>query len=366
MAMNKKSLDIAIGSLHFNPVSAFSGANWNGTDDTFTQQFYEQNLSQFWRPEDVSLQSDLFVWKVLPDTVKHAYALNLLILTFLDTYQGDIGMPVVSRSIADEFHQRKAVINWMAAMENAVHAKSYSNIFMTFLSTQEIDELFAWGKQNRNLQNIMTLIVGQYEKLDQMNYMKKYNPSQVDFSDEQFKETQWKAMVASVFLETWLFYSGFYYPLYFYGQGKMMQAGEIINLILRDEAIHGLYVGKLAIEIYQSFSKEKQEVLNDWMMDFMKKLYKEQEELAETVYDPVDLTHDVKVFVRYNCNKALMNLGFDPVYEHEEVNPVVLNGLNTETKTMDYFSMKGNGYQKMKSVALDDDDFVFNKPKINQ
>lgn len=366
MAMNKKSLDIAIGSLHFNPVSAFSGANWNGTDDTFTQQFYEQNLSQFWRPEDVSLQSDLLVWKVLPDTVKHAYALNLLILTFLDTYQGDIGMPVVSRSIADEYHQRKAVINWMAAMENAVHAKSYSNIFMTFLSTQEIDELFAWGKQNRNLQNIMTLIVGQYEKLDQMNYTKKYNPSQVDFSDEQFKETQWKAMVASVFLETWLFYSGFYYPLYFYGQGKMMQAGEIINLILRDEAIHGLYVGKLAIEIYQSFSKEKQEVLNDWMMDFMKKLYKEQEELSETVYDPVDLTHDVKVFVRYNCNKAVMNLGFDPVYEHEEVNPVVLNGLNTETKTMDYFSMKGNGYQKMKSVALDDDDFVFNKPKINQ
>lgn len=366
MAINKKTLDLSIGSLHFNPVSAYSGANWNGTDDTFTQQFYEQNLSQFWRPEDVSLQSDLLVWKVLPDTVKHAYSLNLLILTFLDTYQGDIGMPVVSRSIPDEFHQRKAVINWMAAMENAVHAKSYSNIFMTFLSTQEIDELFAWGKQNRNLQNIMNLIVGQYEKLDQMNHAKKYNPSAVDFSDEQFKETQWKAMVASVFLETWLFYSGFYYPLYFYGQGKLMQAGEIINLILRDEAIHGLYIGKLAVEIFNSFSKEKQTSLETWMLDFMKRLYKEQEELAENVYDPVDLTHDVKVFVKYNCNKALMNLGFDAFYDHEEVNPVVLNGLNTETKTMDYFSMKGNGYQKMKSVALDDEDFSFAKPKINQ
>jgi len=366
MANEKKVVPFLPAKLHFNPVSAFSGANWNATDDTYTQQFYEQNLSQFWRPEDVSLQSDLLVWKLLPDTVKRAYSLNLLILTFLDTYQGDIGMPVVSRSMDDSHHQRKAVINWMAAMENAVHAKSYSNIFMTFLSAQEIDELFEWGKQNKNLQKIMEYIVGNYEKLDQMNYTRKYNPTEVNFTDDQYKEAQWKAMVASVFLETWLFYSGFYYPLYFYGQGKLMQAGEIINLILRDEAIHGLYIGKLSMEIFESFSSEKQTELSEWMLDFMNKLYKEQEELSETVYDPVDLTHDVKVFVRYNCNKALMNLGFDPHFEQEEVNPVVLNGLNTETKTMDYFSMKGNGYQKMKSVALEDDDFVFAKPKINK
>ena len=52
-------------------------------------------------------------------------------------------------------------------------------------------------------------------------------------------------------------------------------------------------------------------------------------------------SHDVKIFVRYNANKALMNLGFDPYFEPEDVNPVVLNGLNTETKTMDNFSMNG-------------------------
>ena len=352
--------------LIFTPKEEFSGANWNGKDDTFTQQFYEQNLSQFWRPEDVSLQSDILTWKMLNDKVKHAYSLNLLILTFLDTYQGDIGMPVVSRSMPDGMHQRKAVINWMAAMENAVHAKSYSNIFMTFLSTNEIDELFEWGKKNKNLQNIMTLIVGHYEELDQMNYLKKYSPEKITFSEEEFQVAQWKAMVASVFLETWLFYSGFYYPLYFYGQGKLMQAGEIINLILRDEAIHGLYIGKISQEIFSKFSKPKQTELTTWMQGFLQKLYQEQEELSETVYDPVDLTHDVKVFVRYNCNKALMNLGFEPQFEYEEVNPVVLNGLNTETKTMDYFSMKGNGYQKMKSVALNDDDFSFENKKINK
>lgn len=335
----------------------YDGANWNENEDGFTQTFYEQNLSQFWRPEDISLQPDLNVWHVLDPKIKRAYSLNLLVLTFLDTYQGDIGMPVVSRSLDEKYHQRKSVLNFMAAMENAVHAKSYSNIFMTYLMNDEIDELFVWGEKNRNLQNIMSLIVGYYENLDKLTYEKRYGIKEVD--DLEFAQAQWQAMVASVFLESCLFYSGFYYPLYFYGQGKLMQAGEIINLILRDESIHGLYVGNLAIELFQKFSEEKQKELSEWLHTYLQRIYREEVELIETIYDPVELSHDVKIFVRYNANKALMNLGFDPVFEYEEVNPVVLNGLNTETKTMDNFSMKGNGYQKMKSESLRDSDFYF-------
>jgi ribonucleoside-diphosphate reductase beta chain len=348
----------------YEPPRDFDGANWNHNEDPYTQIFYEQNLSQFWRPEDISLQPDLNVWNILSDEVKLAYSRNLLVLTFLDTYQGDIGMPVVSRSLSEREHQRKAVINFMAAMENAVHAKSYSNIFMTYMSNSEIDELFIWGEQNENLQNIMSLIVQTYEVLDRFNYLKKYDSEHENYSEEDFNEAKYKALVASVFLETWLFYSGFYYPLYFYGQGKLMQAGEMINLILRDESIHGLYVGRIAQEVFETFDQQKQEELKGWMFNLLHKLYREQSELVETIYDPVELSHDVKIFVRYNANKALMNLGFDPIYPYEEVNPVVLNGLNTETKTMDNFSMKGNGYQKMKSESLKDSDFYFEKPRI--
>ncbi|WP_162146960.1 class 1b ribonucleoside-diphosphate reductase subunit beta [Acholeplasma granularum] len=342
----------------------YEGANWNQLEDDYTQQFYEQNLSQFWRPEDISLQPDLNVWSILPENIQQAYAKNLLVLTFLDTHQGDIGMPVVSRSLDDHFHQRKAVLNFMGAMENAVHAKSYSNIFMTYMSNQEIDELFIWGEKHKNLQKIMQLIVGYYKELDRFNYIKQFMSDNKDYDQTAFDVAQFKAMVASVYLETWLFYSGFYYPLFFYGQGKLMQAGEIINLILRDESIHGLYVGRLAQEVFETFSNELQEELTTWVHEFLLELYHEQNELVESIYDAVDLTHDVKIFVRYNANKALMNLGFDPYFEPEDVNPVVLNGLNTETKTMDNFSMKGNGYQKMKSEMLKDTDFIFEKKKI--
>lgn len=340
----------------------YTGANWNEMEDEITQSFYDQNLSQFWRPEDIALQSDLNIWNILPDDVKDAYAKNLQVLTFLDTYQGDIGMPVVSRSMSDGYHQRKSVLNFMAAMENAVHAKSYSNIFMTYLNTDEINQLFVWGEKNIYLQSILDTIVSYYRELDKMTYERNYGLKQID--DFEFKLCQYRAMVASVFLESCLFYSGFYYPLWFYGQGKLMQAGEIINLILRDESVHGLYIGKLSRELFDSFDRETQEYCQEFTIGLLLKLYELEISLIEEIYDPVDLSHDVKIFVRYNANKALMNLGYDPYFEYEEVNPVVLNGLNTETKTMDNFSMKGNGYQKMKAESIQDEDFYFEKPSI--
>ncbi len=80
---------------------------------------------------------------------------------------------------------------------------------------------------------------------------------------------------------------------------------------------------------------------------------------AEDIYDQVNLTADVKKFIRYNANKALMNLGHETKFEDEEINPVVLNGLNTKTKSQDFFSMKGTGYKKATVEALRADDFYF-------
>ncbi|MDE1455194.1 ribonucleotide-diphosphate reductase subunit beta, partial [Bacillus paralicheniformis] len=225
---------------------------------------------------------------------------------------------------------------------NAVHAKSYSNIFMTLAPTEKITELFEWVKTNRYLQRKAEIIGGLYNAIEAGDDISLY-----------------KAMVASVYLESFLFYSGFYYPLYFYGQGKLMNSGEIISLIIRDEAIHGVYVGLLAQEIYNRQSPDVQIELRDFAVEVLAELYENEIAYTEDLYDQVGLTHDVKKFVRYNGNKALMNLGFDPYFEDETVNPIVLNGLDTKTKSHDFFSQKGNGYKKATVEALQDDDFYF-------
>lgn len=295
----------------------YDAADWSKPEDNFTQMFYNQNTKQFWLPEEISLNGDLLTWKTLSTVEKDTYMKALAGLTLLDTEQGNTGMPRIAEYVKG--HQRKAVLNFMAMMENAVHAKSYSNIFLTLASTEQINDVFQWVKDNRYLQTKAEIIVDIYNEI------------------EDDEEAIFKAMTASVLLESFLFYSGFYYPLYFYGQGKLMQSGEIVNLILRDEAIHGVYIGLLAQEIYKKQDGETQERLKEFTYELLNQLYENEILYTEDVYDQVGLASDVKKFVRYNANKALQNLGFEPHFEYEEVNPIVLNGLNTKTKSHDFF-----------------------------
>ncbi len=321
-------------------MSVFTAADWSQTDDNFTQMFYEQNIRQFWLPEEISLTGDLLAWKSMSEKEKEAYKKALAGLTLLDTEQGNTGMPLIMSKV--EGHQRKAVLNFMGMMENAVHAKSYSNIFISLATTEEIRALFKWVEDNKYLQKKARLITDLYNKVP--------SGTEVDL---------YKAMVASVFLESFLFYSGFYYPLLCYGQGRLMQSGEIINLIIRDEAIHGAYVGLLAQEIFNKQSEKTQIELREFVNDLLLTLYANEIEYTNEIYDPVDLSHDVKKFVRYNANKALQNLGFDVYFKEEEVNPVVINGLNTKSKSHDFFSMKGNSYKMAIIEPIKDEDFNF-------
>ncbi len=318
----------------------YSAADWSVSEDSYTQMFYEQNVRQFWLPEEISLNGDILSWKALSLKEKEVYKKALAGLTLLDTEQGNVGMPLIMQKV--EGHQKKAVLSFMGMMENAVHAKSYSNIFMTLASTEEIRELFEWVKGNKFLQFKANTVSNLYNKT--------IDGTEIDL---------YKAMVASVFLESFLFYSGFYYPLLCYGQGKLMQSGEIINLIIRDEAIHGSYVGKLAQELFSKQTEQVQEELKRFTLSLLTELYSNEVGYTHEVYDELGLSHDVKKFLRYNANKALNNLGLDSFFAEEEINPVVLNGLSTSSKSHDFFSMKGNSYKMAIVEPIKNEDFYF-------
>ena len=310
--------------------------NWNKEDDNFTQAFWEQNVKQFWLPEEISVSKDLKNWNELSERERTLYKRVLAGLTLLDTKQGNNGIPSMM-SLTENF-QRKAVLSFMGTMEE-IHAKSYSSIFTTLLSNREIDELFDWIETEETLQRKAELILEQYENT----------------KDEK---SLYLSMVTSVFLESFLFYSGFFYPLFLAGQGKMVASGEIISLILRDESLHGKYIGLLAQEKYNAFSDEVKKELNEKMYEIFNKLMENEMNYTKLIYAESGMENEVINFLKYNANRALENLGFDNYYEVETINPIVLNGLSTETKTHDFFSTKGNGYQKGIYEELEDEDFI--------
>ncbi|XTR39158.1 class 1b ribonucleoside-diphosphate reductase subunit beta [Paraclostridium tenue] len=320
----------------FNLNKVHKAVNWNKEDDGFTQAFWDQNVKQFWLPEEISVSKDLKNWNDLKESEKELYKKVLAGLTLLDTKQGNNGVPSMM-SLTDNL-QRKAVLSFMGTMEE-IHAKSYSSIFMTLLTTTQIDELFDWIESEPTLQRKADLVLAQYENTTDQRSL-------------------YLSMVTSVFLESFLFYSGFFYPLYLAGQGKMVASGEIISLILRDESLHGKYIGLLAQEIYDTFNEDEKFKLKVKMYEIFEALMENEINYTKKIYEGSGLIDEVINFLQYNANRALENLGFEDYYKVSEINPIVLNGLSTETKSHDFFSTKGNGYQKGIYEELEDEDFI--------
>ncbi|NKU17505.1 hypothetical protein GS907_02315 [Rhodococcus hoagii] len=102
----------------------------------------------------------------------------------------------------------------------SVHAKSYSQIFSTLCTTREIDDAFRWSEENPNLQRKAQIVLDYYKGDDPL-----------------------KRKVASTLLESFLFYSGFYLPMYWASRAKLTNTADVIRLIIRDEAVHGYYIG---------------------------------------------------------------------------------------------------------------------------
>lgn len=316
--------------------------NWNKEDD-MTNVFWRQNISQMWVETEFKVSKDLSSWSGMSDNEKDTFKKVLAGLTGLDTHQADDGMPLIMLHTEDL--RKKAVYSFMGMMEQ-VHAKSYSHIFSTLISSKETDELLdVWVLNNEHLKFKADKIVSRYHKL---------------FDKNASLYDQYMARVASVFLESFLFYSGFYYPLYLAGQGRMTTSGEIIRKILLDESIHGVFTGLDAQTIRPQLSQEEQEHADKEMYELLDELYANEQEYTRALYDKIGLTEDVMNYVTYNANKALANLGFEPYYEEKGFNPIIENALDTSTKNHDFFSVKGDGYVLALNVEpLQDEDFVF-------
>ena len=315
----------------------YEAVNWNRNGQNLVKVFWDQQWKQIWFPEEIAVSKDVKQWSQFEH--QETYKQVLAGLTLLDTIQTNIGMNEIARYAPDL--QEKALYTVFASFE-AIHAKSYSYIFTTLCTNSEIDTIFEWVKSNHYLQYKANRISDVYRSIRENDLV-----------------SLWKAMFASVMLESFLFYSGFFYPLYLGGQGMLRNSAEVISLILRDESIHGVAVGYFAQQRFQQFPDSLKEELKVWGYEFLLDLYHNELEYTDDVYAETGLGPEVKSFVRYNANKALMNLGLDTMFPDEEINPIVMNGIRNEGSTYDFFSQKGSTYAVAKVAPITDETFRF-------
>ena len=102
--------------------------NWNTIPDEKDLEVWDRLTGNFWLPEKVPVSNDIKSWNTLNDLEKQTTMRVFTGLTLLDTIQGTVGA-VSMLPDAKTLHE-EAVYTNIAFMES-VHAKSYSNIFMT-------------------------------------------------------------------------------------------------------------------------------------------------------------------------------------------------------------------------------------------
>ncbi len=310
--------------------------NWNRIEDEKDLEVWNRLVNNFWLPEKVPLSNDVQSWATLTPDEQLLTMRVFTGLTLLDTIQGTVGaVSLIPDAVTPH---EEAVLTNIAFMES-VHAKSYSSIFSTLCSTQEIDDAFRWSVENPNLQKKAQIILDYYHGNDPL-----------------------KRKVASTLLESFLFYSGFYLPIYWSSKAKLTNTADLIRLIIRDEAVHGYYIGYKFQKGLEKETEARREELKDYAFSLMYELYENEIQYTQALYDPVGLTEDVKKFLHYNANKALMNLGYEAMFPKEmtDVNPAILSALSPNAdENHDFFSGSGSSYVIGKAVATEDEDWDF-------
>ena len=317
-------------------VNKVQAINWNRIEDDKDLEVWNRLVNNFWLPEKVPLSNDIQSWNTLTPEEQTLTMRVFTGLTLLDTVQGTVGAVSL---IPDAITPHEEAVYTNIAFMESVHAKSYSSIFSTLASTKEIDEAFRWSTENENLQRKAQIIVDYYHGDDPL-----------------------KRKVASTLLESFLFYSGFYLPIYWSSKAKLTNTADLIRLIIRDEAVHGYYIGyKYQLAVAKE-TPERQQELKDYVFALLYDLYENEVKYTQDLYDPVGLTEDVKKFLHYNANKALMNLGYEPMFPKEmtDVNPAILSSLSANAdENHDFFSGSGSSYVIGKAVATEDEDWDF-------
>lgn len=310
--------------------------NWNNLQDSFDKDVWERLTGNFWLDTKVPLSNDIPTWRQLTDDeqtlIMHVFAG----LTALDTLQGTVGAPSLMRD-AQTQHEEAVLAN-ITFMEH-IHAKSYSSIFMTLATTPQINDAFRWAGNNERLVEKSNIVHAYYDADDPL-----------------------KKKIASVMLESFLFYSGFFTPLMFASRGKITNTADIIRLIIRDEAVHGMYIGYKYQKAIADLPQDKKDEYKEFAFDLLYELYENEIKYTQDLYDRVGWTEDVLVFLRYNANKALNNLGYEALFPSDatNVNPAILTSLSPNSdENHDFFSGSGSSYVIGKAEETTDADWEF-------
>ena len=285
-----------------------------------------QQLSYFWRPEEVSLQKDRGDYQTLRPEQKHIYTSNLKYQIMLDSVQGrGPGMAFLPYCSLPELEACMTVWEFM----EMIHSRSYTYIIKNIYSdpAEILDTIISDQRILERAESVTDSyddFIGGAQQYGNSTMWELANEGHMtgQYDRRELKRKLYRAVANVNILEGIRFYVSFACSFAF-GELKLMEgSAKIISLIARDENQH------LAIT---------QNILNKWAAGDdpeMKQIMKEEEEWTYKAFDRAVMEEKrwadylfkdgsmiglndklLQQYVEWVANRRLKAIGLKPQYD---------------------------------------------------
>jgi ribonucleotide reductase beta subunit family protein with ferritin-like domain len=286
----------------------------------------QQQLSYFWRPEEISLQKDRGDYQTLRTEQKHIFTSNLKYQIMLDSIQGrGPGMAFLPYCSLPELEACMTVWEFM----EMIHSRSYTYIIKNIYS--DPCEIFDTIIHDERILERAASITESYD--DFIQSAQSYGTSEswkhrlegVTYAKENLNDVKRKLYraVANVnILEGIRFYVSFACSFAF-GELKLMEgSAKIISLIARDESQHLALTQNILNKWKEGDDPEMQQIAKEeeeWVYKMFDRAVNEEKRWADYLFKDGSMIglNDklLQRYVEWIANRRMKAIGLKPVYD---------------------------------------------------
>lgn len=286
----------------------------------------QQQLSFFWRPEEISLQKDRLDYQKLRPEQKHIFTSNLKYQIMLDSVQGR--GPSISFIPYCSLPELESCMTAWGFME-MVHSRSYTHIIKNVYPNPS--EVFDTIITDDKILERAKSVTESYDDFIQssQNYstsnLWKFNNESVDlgkFELYELKRKLYRAIMNVNILEGIRFYVSFACSFAF-GELKLMEgSAKVIELIARDEGVHLSITQNILMKWKNGddpdmvkIAKEEEE----WTYKMFNATVEEEKQWARYLFQNgsmIGLNEKLLCnYTEWNANRRMKAIGLKPIFD---------------------------------------------------
>lgn len=291
----------------------YKAINWNKIENRLDYSAWSRLNDFIWEPERVPVSNDKQEFDKLDASVKETFLKAFAALTLLSTVQVKTGNEAVKKDAATP--QEYSVFTALTYLE-AIANKGYGYVVGTLASPLHVNDYFDWAENNSALQAIIQKYLDIYEN-----------------------GTRWQKIALS-FMEMSIYHTGFYAPLFIFGNGELSRSTEIVKLAIRTTSFNAMYPGvKFRLE-KDNLPEDEQKKIEPWLNNFVKEMTDIMDAFIKDFYKEVGWSEDALNYFHYTINKNFMNLGYPTPYPDDimhSLSDVIQDGVIKSANFEDFF-----------------------------